>query len=397
MVIWQIIFWLSLVCIVHPYVLYAWILQRMARGRKANEVCYSLEDVDNLPRVSIMMAVYNEEHVLEQKIESLFDTSYPLEKVEVLIGSDSSTDHTHQILDRLEAKYTPLSYRIFSARKGKPTILNALQQEAKGEIYLFTDANVFFTAHSIYELVKHFKNKRISQVGANFLNQNSKDEGIALQEKSYIRRETSIKYNEGLIWGTMMGGFGGCYALRASDFVPNPPNFIVEDFYISMKVLGSGQKAILEPKAVVYEDVSVNMREEFRRKVRISTGNFQNLKVFYPLLFPPFSGLAFSFLSHKVLRWLGPFFILSALLSSGVVGIGKTNTFYLILFFAQIFSLLIIPVLNFLLQRMHVHIVLIRYIAYFNAMNLALLTGFFKYLKGVKTNVWQPTKRNTRS
>ena len=164
-----------------------------------------------------------------------------------------------------------------------------------------------------------------------------------------------------------------------------------------MKVLGSGQKAVLEPKAVVYEDVSVNMREEFRRKVRISTGNFQNLKVFYPLLFPPFSGLAFSFLSHKVLRWLGPFFILSALLSSGVVGIGKTNTFYLILFFAQIFSLLIIPVLNFLLQRMHVHIVLIRYIAYFNAMNLALLTGFFKYLKGVKTNVWQPTKRNTRS
>ncbi|MCH2045350.1 MAG: glycosyltransferase [Saprospiraceae bacterium] len=373
---------------------YAWILKWFARNKQANHLQYTLGNPEELPHITIIMAVYNEEKVLEEKISSIFNTNYPLDKLECLIGSDSSTDQTHQILQEAQQKYPQLEYEVFS-RRGKPNILNSLQPKAKGEIYIFTDANVFFEPNTLYELVKHFKNEQISQVGANFLDKSLREKGIALQEKSYIQRETLIKYNEGLIWGTMMGVFGGAYALRASSFVPNPPNFIVEDFYISMKVLGSGQQAILEPKAIVYEDVSTNIREEFRRKIRISAGNFQNLKVFYPLLSPPFTGLAFCFLSHKILRWLGPFFILIALVASGVLAWGMTNIMYLILFLLQIFGLLGIPLLDYILQKMQINISLIRYVAYFNAMNLALLAGFFKYLKGVKTNVWQPTKRNT--
>src|SRR5690606_16045091 len=101
-------------------------------------------------------------------------------------------------------------------------------------------------------------------------------------------------YREGLIWGTMMGAFGGLYSIRKSFFAPVPRNFLVDDFYITMHALAKGKLAINELSAVSYEDASNKISEEFRRKVRISAGNFQNLSVYKKLLWPPFTGLAFS-------------------------------------------------------------------------------------------------------
>ena len=228
-------------------------------------------------------------------------------------------------------------------------------------------------------------------MGANILNTGLKKDGISHQEKSYIQGENYTKYLEGKIWGTMMGAFGACYAVRKGLFAVIPPNFMMEDFYITMHVLSNNKKAINELEAICEEDVSNKMEEEFKRKVRISTGNFQNLGVFWKLMWPPFSGLAFSFFSHKLLRWIGPWLLLSALICAGILG--EESQFYRTLFGVQVL-LAVSPLIDHLLKKQQVHLALLRYISYFYAMNLALLIGFFKYMKGVKTSAWRPTERN---
>ncbi|MFA5219330.1 MAG: glycosyltransferase family 2 protein, partial [Bacteroidales bacterium] len=163
------------------------------------------------------------------------------------------------------------------------------------------------------------------------------------------------------------------------------------DFYLNMKVLESGYLAINNPDACVYEDVSNELSIEFRRKIRIATGNFQNLVRFRRLLVSSRAGIAFSFWSHKVLRWLGPFFLFAVGFS--LVWLSFTSTSYMILLIGFL-ALMAVPLADLLLKKVNLHVSFFRFITHFLAMNLALLLGFIRFLKGVKTNVWQPTKRH---
>jgi cellulose synthase/poly-beta-1,6-N-acetylglucosamine synthase-like glycosyltransferase len=194
-----------------------------------------------------------------------------------------------------------------------------------------------------------------------------------------------------VIWGKMMGPFGGCYALRSDYFVPVPPNYLVDDFYIAMRALEKGGKAGIELNAHCYEGVSHDIREEYRRKRRISSGNFQNLNTFKSVLFQ-FDILSYLFFSHKVLRWLTPFFILIGWLASGILA-WKGSFLFQILFLGCSFGMIGLPILDLLLQKINYNIRILRGIRYLIWMNVALLEGFFKYLSGIKTNIWQPTKR----
>jgi cellulose synthase/poly-beta-1,6-N-acetylglucosamine synthase-like glycosyltransferase len=206
-----------------------------------------------------------------------------------------------------------------------------------------------------------------------------------------MSREIKLKFYEGKVWGTMIGAYGACYAIRNEYFTAVPSGYSVDDFYITMKVLERKKKCILEMKAICYENVPNRLSEEFRRKIRIAAGNFQNLRTFFRLLWPPYSGLAFSFFSHKVLRWLGPFFLILLIISNVILAI--SDPFYRILLMIQ-GLLIIIPFIDFLLGKIGLHIVILRFITHFYSMNLALLAGFLKFIKGVETNVWQPTRRS---
>ena len=124
--------------------------------------------------------------------------------------------------------------------------------------------------------------------------------------------------------------------------------------------------------------------------MRISIGNFQNLGRYARLLYPPFSGVAFCFMSHKVLRWFGPFFLIIAFFSNALL-FGQT-WFFDTTFIIQL-VLLTLPILDLILRKLKVHINLLRYVTHFYLMNLALLVGFVKFLRGVETNIWQPTQR----
>jgi cellulose synthase/poly-beta-1,6-N-acetylglucosamine synthase-like glycosyltransferase len=373
----------------HSYFFYPLLLWISSRNKKPNHILY--ESTEEFPAVTILLAAHNEEEVIAQKIESTVKTSFPISKLEILIGSDYSNDQTEKIIDKYSSEFPFIKLFRFNERSGKIAIINKLVKKASGEILLLTDANVFFTENTITQLVKHFKNPAIAVVAGTIQNQDVKRSGIAKQESSYQLFENGIKYQEGVLWGAMMGAFGGCYAVRKSFFSPTPSNFIVDDFYITLAALEKGGKAISEPSAICYEDVSHLMTEEFRRKSRIGAGNFQILGRFWRLLSPTKGGMAFAFFSHKVLRWFGPFFIIGAYLSS--FALSFSHPFYCICFWVQT-ALLLISVVDSFLSKLNVHLFGLRYISHFYIMNLALLNGFFKFITGIEHNVWQPTQRN---
>jgi cellulose synthase/poly-beta-1,6-N-acetylglucosamine synthase-like glycosyltransferase len=384
----SVFFYISLFLIFYTYVIFPVILHLMSVRKK---VVSGFESNQHFPGVSIIISVFNEERVISEKIESILQSDYPKDKIELIIGSDASTDSTSGIIKSYGDKYPFIHFFEFNERRGKPTVINDLVDHAANPIIVMTDANVFFEKNMLKLLIRNFSDEKVGLVGSNILNVGMKRDGISIQEKSYIERENLIKYREGILWGCMMGPFGGCYALRKNLFEKVPGEFLVDDFYISMKIIEKNYKCINELEAICYEDVSNDIRQEYRRKSRISAGNFQNLKTFRRFLFKPFSAAGFCFISHKVLRWLTPFFIIVSLISLGVLSINNQYYFYLLI--GEII-LLFSPFIDYLARKAGFHLRLLRFISYFTYMNVALLKGFFQFLRGINSGVWTPTRRN---
>ncbi|MCL2328218.1 MAG: glycosyltransferase [Bacteroidetes bacterium] len=422
----NILFFVLILLVAYCYVLFPLFMTVRSRGKQNNQEQFVLSD--DLPEVAVVMAVYNEEEVIEQKLQSIFATTYPLEKIQVFIGSDNSTDATHSIIEKYihpqppkggfrsseidlnnstsTEQKSPLGNRacelsaanlgvknihlkIYSQRQGKPAIINDLVTQTNADVLILTDANVYFEPETIFELTKHYKNPHIGLVGALIVNTNIKKTGISYQEKTYLSLENKVKYAEGVLGGAMIGAFGGAFSLRNELYKTVPPNFIVDDFYITMQVLKQDKQCILEPSAVVYEDVANVPAEEFRRKVRISTGNYQNLREFRSLI--RFNTVGFYFFSHKILRWITPFFLTGIFIFAGIMAF-QSKVFLAI--FITLFLSRVALLVDFALKKLGIHSRLLRFISHFYQMNFALLLGFFKYIKGVQSNVWQPTKRN---
>ncbi len=385
----EILFFCSVYFIIHTYVFYPLLVDIIGKKKIANTYIYS--PTDELPTIDVIIAAYNEDAVIEEKLRSIYNTTYPNEKIKVYVGSDSSTDTTDDIVQRLAKELPNLTLTRFEARTGKAGIINQLTKKATSEVFVLTDANVIFESTTLFQLTKHFKNPAIKIVGAHTLYKEiNQTDGIALQEDTYLNIENSIKINEGNIWGASMGVEGSCYAIRKEEYSIVPPNFIVDDFFITMEVLKNGGKVIFEKEAICYESAVNDPKIEFKRKVRISSGNFQNLNYFKSVLLKPFKGYAFAYWSHKVLRWLTPFFILIALISNFLLI--NSAPIYLYLFIGQL-CLFLLPIIDLLFKRLGLNIQLLRYIAHFYYMNIALLFGFYQYAKGIHTNVWHRTER----
>lgn len=390
MLVIVIFFWLSVLLVLHSYLFFPFLLSLLYRLK--SKYFSAQHYAESAVQVSILMAAYNEEAVIEQKIESIFQSHYPHELLEVWVGSDNSTDATNTILQNLKQKYPQLYPVFFNERKGKINIINQLAQKANSEILIITDANVIFDKNTINQLCLSIFNENVGLVDTRMMHSGITDDGISKQENFYISNEVKIKYYEGQLWGTMMGPFGGCYAVRKNLFKPVPENFLVDDFFINMQVLVQGYKAINNPQAIVIEDVSNNLKHEFKRKIRIATGNFQNLRYFLPFtiknLFKP---VGFCFLSHKIIRWFTPIIMLFAFFALTVLAFNNISLY----FFLWLVSLALIIIVLFerLLSQININIKILRLTTHFFYMNLALLIGFFRFLKGVKSSIWTPTPR----
>ncbi len=383
----QILFWIALFAILHTYLIYPVLVIILARKKTGNQLVFNTNE---LPEIAIIMAVHNEEKVIDKKIESVISSSYPQDKITFFIGSDASNDATDEIIKKYAGLHQNINFKRFEQRSGKVFIINTLVEVSGAPFIVLTDANAILTKDALTELIKHFKQPAIKVVGGRLYNKKADRNGIAIQENTYMEGEFRVKIAEGNLWGTMMGAYGAFYAVRKDALVKVPENFIVDDFFISFKAIEKNGLAICEPKAIAYEDVPGDLDSEFRRKTRIATGNFQNLLKFFPVLFKGRFGLVFSFFSHKVLRWLGPLFLIVLLACS--ITLFNINIIYAIFLIAMLLSF-IVPIIDFFHRKSQIQIVILRFITHFYYMNTALFLGLIKCLKGVKTNVWEPTKR----
>lgn len=385
MFIVEIVIWLGIGFIIHSYVVYPLITQYFARFKPSNTLIYE----DELPSVSIIIPAHNEEKVIQQKLESLLASNFSLEHIQLLIGADHCKDRTVEIISAYQSKFPHLLLVEFHERQGKINVVNHLMTKAVNEVIIMTDANVLFEANTIAQLVKHFKNPNIGLVDSRMEHFGIKETGISMAENGYISNEVQTKYAEGKIWGAMMGPFGGCFAFRKSCFEPIPAHFLVDDFYLNMFILKKGYRCINEQNARVFEDVSNELGIEFKRKIRISAGNFQNLSRFWSMLFR-FDGISYAFFSHKFLRWILPFFMFFILIATCFLA--QNNLVYRVLNFFFILPLgLFIP--DYIGKKMGIHVKWLRYLLHFTSMNIALFLGFFKFLRGIKSSIWEPTKR----
>ncbi|MFT4659912.1 MAG: cellulose synthase/poly-beta-1,6-N-acetylglucosamine synthase-like glycosyltransferase [Patiriisocius sp.] len=370
----------------HTYMIYPGLLKLLSGDRKINSAGFTH---DQLPFVSIIIAAYNEELVIEDKLRSILNSEYDHKKMEILVGSDGSKDMTDMLVRELQKQFPIIQFHRFD-RSGKTGVLNQLTPLAKSDIVVYTDANVIFEKSNLAQLVSRFKDEEIGLVGANIMSEDHKNKGISFQEEKYIERENMIKFREGILWGAMMGAFGGCYAMRKSLFKVIPTNFIVDDFYLSLNVLMQDRKAILDLEAICYEEVSVKESEEFRRKVRMSSGNFQNLFHFLPLIWKLPISHGFAFISHKILRWLTPLLIIMIFIASYILL--DVHWIYKLAFYSQL-TFMLFPLLNTVIIKLNIRSKIIQFISYFYSMNLALLIGMVKYFSGVNSAIWEPTER----
>jgi len=382
------LFFIALFGILHSYLIFPLLMRLLGLFRKEK----TIHDLESTPGIEIVFAAYNEAAVIEKKIESCFNSNYPAGQISVHVGSDASNDGTDEIIKKLQEKYPNLKLTRFQGRTGKSQIINSLVAQSNRKHLILTDANIIFQPDTIPFLMQKMQSENAGIVGGKIEYTQVNTQGIARQENLYLRWENKLKQLESDLFGSTMGVEGGVYLIQKKLWPGIPPLFFMEDFYISMDVMLRGKPVLFEPKARVYEDVSVHSTEEYKRKVRISIGNWQNLKAFWKPALLEFWPVGFVFLSHKVLRWLTPFFLLILLPTSTLLA--KSGIFFGL--FAGFYMLFIGLGLFGILFSQSNRAGWLKYPGHFIHMNLALLEGFSIFIKGVESNVWEPTKRNQK-
>lgn len=369
------------------YIIYPALAFTVASVNKKRKTIGNKPPAPLLP-VSVIMSIHNEETVIAEKMRSMADTDYPAELIEFLVGSDASTDATDGIMRDLAAKDSRIRYHEFSTRRGKPAVLNSLVSGAKGTFLIITDANVMFSRETIRMLISGFTDETgLCDATVHPLSESLT--GITSQENLYIRFETSLKRAEGMAWGTMTGPYGGCYAIRTGLFPVIPENTLVDDLYVGLTIIRKGYGSVNIPGATVAEDTEPDLAGQFRRRVRIAAGSFQNLFRFGP--FPTHKiKVSIAFFSHKVIRWFTP--LLLAIFFMTTVILSGVSVFYFCLLSVQLIFI-ILSALDLVLSSYGRKTKILRYGTQFLLMNAALTTGFVKAARGIKNGIWEPTKR----
>lgn len=337
------------------------------------------------PSVSLIIPVYNEEKIIERKIKNSLLLDYSKEKLEIIVASDGSTDTTKAIVE----KYLNQGVKFFEfPRRGKLATLNRVFPKTKGDILVLTDASAIFSNDALRMLVRHFVNDDIGVVtGVEKIC--TKENYISKSEQSYWNYESKIKELESKVYSTV-GANGPIYAIR-KDLFPSIPSHLnlCDDMAISLNAVQKGKRIILEPQAIALEDVSLTLREEWRRKMRISTRAWQALLYHKNLLNPFRSRVAFPLIFHKVLRWLTLPLMLVIFISNLFVD-GSVYTIFLIL--QIIFHVFSISGIVLLLKNIKIPSI-VTFLSYFLFTNLAQIVGFYNSIFNKGQPIWQPIER----
>ena len=218
----------------HTYFFYPisiWVLSKLKTKN------YS-KDSNFLPKISILISVYNEEKVIENTIRNFLSSDYDLDKIEFIVGSDNSTDSTNGILKNFSQETPNLKFNRFEQRRGKPNVLNDLVENATSEILIFSDANTIYKKDAIKKIVQYYVDENVGGVSGKLkLLEHENASQSASQEKIYWDLETLLKQKEGEL-GILIGANGGIFSIRKKYFQKIPSNYaVMDDFFISLKVL----------------------------------------------------------------------------------------------------------------------------------------------------------------
>ena len=340
-----------------------------------------------LPSVVVLVAAFNEERWIEARIRNLLAQDYPAGRLRIVVGSDASTDRTAAIARSFDDP--ALSFVDFPTRRGKASVINDLVAMVDAEVLVFTDANTQFAPAAVRMLVRGLDDPRVGCVCGELRLVREGDRGDN-QDHLYWRYERMLKFYESRI-GALLGANGGVYALRRGSYSAVPANTIVDDFWISMQVVEQGLRCVYTPEAVATEAVPERIGDEFGRRVRIGTGNYQSLARFARLLDPRRGvAVAFAFFSHKVLRWLAPHLMVLALACNALLA--TTSPWYAAWAIAQVLFYAAAWI-GWRLATTGAAPRVLRLPLFFVSMNVGLLVGFWRYARGAGSGVWARTAR----
>lgn len=381
------IFWFAVLLLSHAYLIYPFSLRIFNLFKSSPSVNYQ----DEVPSISILIAAYNEEKVIAERIENIKSLDFDFSKVELIIGSDCSDDKTNEILKLKSKDYNWLKICFFDKRRGKAAVLNDLAQIAKNDILVFSDANTKFEKNALKFLVSYFKVEQVGGVcGRLSLEEPTNGFDKTNRERLYWKYETQLKKLEGNL-GILISANGGIYAIRKKLFTKFPvKEAVTDDLFQTLAILNQNYFFLYSYDAVASEEVSKEIITEFRRKVRFAATNFQTLKFFPQLLTAKKLLISYALWSHKIIRWFVPIILIVLFITNALL-INDSIMYYIIFLIQSFFYSA--AILGFIFNKLKINIPIFGIIYYYIYTNIALLVGLIKFLFGRQAYIWESTPR----
>jgi cellulose synthase/poly-beta-1,6-N-acetylglucosamine synthase-like glycosyltransferase len=377
----HVLFWTLVGAVFWTYAGYPCLLALLALVQKRRLVAAPIE-----PTVTVIISAHNEQKHISQKITNTLELDYPKEKLEVIVASDCSTDQTHAILGQYRGQGVKLV--ILPQRGGKTAAQNAAVEEATGEILIFTDATTILRTDAVRELVKGFADPRVGCIDAPHQSVSRKRTVVGRGGRAYRRYESRIKELEARV-NSLIGVTGCLYAVRRFLYEAIDPE-LISDFIIASKIYSKGYISVssqgIDTQEVAHEDVSREFEMRVRIVIRSIHGLVREARMLNPFRYGFFS---FQLLSHKVMRYLVPEFLLGTLFLS--LALAQSDSSWAGLYgwlFAGQLALYFAALLGWFSLRFKIPAPFLHIPFYFVISNLAALWGFLEYLRGERRITW---------
>jgi cellulose synthase/poly-beta-1,6-N-acetylglucosamine synthase-like glycosyltransferase len=377
----QTIFWASVGLIFYIYFGYLVMVYIVSRLFPKSVKRAAIE-----PSVSIIITAYNEERDIREKLENTLLIDYPSEKLEIIVASDCSSDGTDAIVCEFAGKNVKLLRQ--PERHGKTAAQNMAVENASGEIMLFSDATSMYEPNVLREMLPSFADETIGCVAGKLDYVDHSSSTVGQAAKSYWSYEILLKESESKACSLI--GVSGCiYAVRRSAYQPMYPE-ACSDFLIATVVYKQGMRTIYEPNAVCTEETNQHSKKEMQMRVRVISQTFTDLWRNREMLNPFRSGFfAVELISHKVLRYSIPLFLITVFVSSGFLSF--ISLFFFAVFAAQV-AFYLMAFAAWMLERNGIRAGILSIPLYFMLTNVASIAGFFQFLRGERYASWEPIR-----
>ena len=390
----KITFWILLFIVFYAYVGYGILLYLLIKIRRLAGLS-GKKDIDHNyePDVTLFIAAYNEKDFVAEKIKNSRELDYPAHKLHMVWVTDGSDDGTPGLLK----EYEGVEVHHLPQRNGKIGAMNRGIKLIKTPIVVFCDANTLLGKESIRRIVNLFSDPKVGCVsGEKRIFGKDKDSAAGAGEGLYWKYESALKKWDAELY-SVVGAAGELFAIRTELYEEVEKDTLLDDFIISLRVAQKGYTIQYDPEAYAIETASASVKEELKRKVRISAGGIQSVVRLSSLLnIFKYGTLSFQYISHRVLRWtLAPLALLLLIpagimlaINEGILNFG----FYCILFWLQLLFYLS-ALLGWYLENKSIRIKLLFVPYYFFIMNLSVFLGFKRYLNGSQSVNWERAKR----